>query len=123
MQVVENSKRKRYSKSQKLHILNELKTGAMNHSDLARKYQIHPVTLHQWKRTLKSEKIDQDINIEEILEENAQLKKQRDDLKKIIGELALDKKILESANEIYKKKYREKLLKSQNKSSKKKKAP
>ena len=118
MQVTDNSKRKYYTKSKKLLILNELKTGAMTHSELARKHQVHPVTLYQWKRTLSSEKPEKEIEIAQILEELEALKKENQHLKETVGELSLDKKILETANQIYKKKYREKMLKSQKKSSK-----
>jgi transposase-like protein len=44
MQDTETTKRHYRTKSQKLQLLNELDSGGMNISTLARKYGIHPVT-------------------------------------------------------------------------------
>lgn len=64
-------------------------------------------------------KLEKAVDYQEILDEIEALRQENNHLKKAVGELTIDKKILETANEIYKKKYREKLLKQQKKSSKK----
>lgn len=119
MQVTNNSKRRYFSKSKKLQILNELNSGVMTHSDLARKHQIHPVTLYQWKRLMGDDKPENQPDFQELLDEIEKLKKENSHLKKAVGELAVDKQILQCANDVLKKAQRLKKSGSQKKSSKK----
>jgi transposase-like protein len=119
MQVTNITKRKYFTKSKKLAILNELQSGAITHSDLARKHQVHPVTLYQWRRQMGSDKPEEQADYQELLEENDDLKKQIELLKKAVGELAIDKQILQTANDILKKAQRRKKLGSPKRSSKK----
>ena len=76
MQAIENTKRKYFTKDQKRKVLDELRTHGMTISVLARKHDIHPVTLHKWKREMGSSKENdqnnQDIN--ELLKENERIK-------------------------------------------------
>ncbi|MCH2534137.1 MAG: transposase [Bdellovibrionales bacterium] len=113
-------KRKYYTRERKIKILRELETGGMTHTELARKYGIHPITLYSWKRLMGQENNSKpDSDYEEVLNENSQLKKEVENLKKALGELAVDKQILQTANDILKKSQRKTKLKSQKKSSKK----
>ena len=105
MQTIEKTKRRYFTTAKKLQFLEELKKGSLTHSDLARKYKLHPVTLYQWKRTMgqnKSTKENQ-ADYEELIDENIELKKELELLKKAVAEMAIDKKILQTANDIYKK--------------------
>lgn len=119
MQVSVNSKRRYYTKSKKIQILNELESGGMTHTELARKHKIHPVTLYQWKRQMGQDKPENQPDLQELLDELEKLKAENGNLKKAVGDLAIDKQILQTANDIYKKKYREQKLKSPKKSSRK----
>lgn len=117
--MTEKSKRKYYTYEQKLELLNQMKISGMTHAEFARRRGIHPVTIYQWKKMMgeKINKVNPDI--EEILLENEKLKNQVKHLKETVGELSIDKKILETAVDIYKKSQLKEKYKSQNKSSKK----
>ena len=117
--MTETTKRKYFTKSKKLQILNEMSSGGMTHSDLARKHKIHPVTLYQWKRQMGQEKPENQPDYQELLNENEDLKSQIDNLKKALGEVAVEKQILQTANDILKKAQRKKRSSSPKKSSKK----
>ena len=119
MQTIETPKRKYFTKQQKLKILEELKTGGMTVTSLARQRGIHPITLYSWKRTRTQYKPENQPDYQEILKENEKLKKELENYKKAIGELAVDKQILKVANDVLKKSVREQALKSRRKSSKK----
>lgn len=119
MQTIEKTKRRYFTTAKKLQILEELKKGSLTHSDLARKYKLHPVTLYQWKRTMSEKKLSEEIDYEQILKDYEKIKAENDQLKKAVAEMAIDKQILQTANDIYKKKYRQQQLKSPKKSSKK----
>ncbi len=56
MQTTETTKRKYFTKDQKRKILDELRSHGMTISVLARKHDIHPVTVHKWKREMGSSK-------------------------------------------------------------------
>ena len=119
MQTTETPKRKYYTKQQKLKILEELKTGGMTVTSLARQRGIHPITLYSWKRTMTQDKPENQPDYQEILSENEKLKKELENYKKAIGELAVDKQILKVANDVLKKNIREQKSKLRKKSSKK----
>jgi hypothetical protein len=50
MKTIETTKQQHGTKTQKLQLLNELKSGGMTISTLAQKHVIHTVYLHIWKR-------------------------------------------------------------------------
>jgi len=103
MQLPENSKRKYFSKAQKGQILLEIKSGGMSYSDLARKYGVHPMTIHKWRRQMNTfTEISKD-NIHELVEELKKKEKENDMLKKAIANMAIEKEILQTANDILKK--------------------
>ncbi|MDB9787008.1 transposase [Bacteriovoracaceae bacterium] len=89
-------------------------------SELARVHGIPPVTLYHWKRKM-AEKPKKEIEIDEILEELNQLKKDKDKLLKPLGESQLDNQCLKDINEFLKKRQRNQTLKEPKISSKKKK--
>ena len=103
MPFIETSKRKYYSFSQKKKILNELDSGDITHSELARKHSIHPMTLYKWKRNMgqKENTESHKLRHSEMLEEYQNLKKENDMLKKALADMALEKQILKIANDIY----------------------
>ncbi len=116
MQTIEIRKRKHFTKSQKLEILNELKTSDMTIAAMARRYEIHPVTLHQWKRNMSnSQEPKKDEDLKEILSENEKLKRDNENLKKALGEMAVDNQILKTYNEVLKKNQRKEKLKKRKK--------
>lgn len=112
-------RRKSFTKDKKMEILREISKGATTLSDLARKHDIHPVTIYSWKRTLReSMKKPEEANIDEILKENERLKLEVSALKETVSDLAVRKRIVECANDILKRAQFKKKLSSQKKSSK-----
>ncbi len=67
MQATVRTRRQYRTKSQKLQILNELNSGDMTISPLARKLGIHPVTIHKWKREMSQDTKKESIDATEIL--------------------------------------------------------
>lgn len=104
MQPIENTKRPYYSKNRKIQILNELSDGGITHSELARRHGIHPVTLFKWKREMSTfnPEPESQPDYQALLQELESLKKENNHLKKAIGEIAVEKLILKTANDIYK---------------------
>ena len=71
--------RKYFSTEQKLLILNEYFENKVSISELGRKYQIHPVTIHFWKRNLSqsnNNQSKQDLNHLNLLQELERIKKE-----------------------------------------------
>jgi transposase-like protein len=119
VQITEKPKRRYFSKSQKLEILNQISSGDMKLTELARKFNIHPVTLYQWKRKMGQNKNIEHPQIHEILMDLEKLKAENENLKKAVGDLVIDKQILKTAIDILKKDQREEELRLQKKLSKK----
>jgi transposase-like protein len=114
MQAIEKTTRKHFTKDQKVRILNELNSGGMTIAGLARKHSIHPVTIHQWKRSMPTKpKTSEDY--QEVLSENEALKKENDNLKKALAEVAVDNQIIKAHNDVLKKRQRETKSKRQKK--------
>ena len=85
-----------------MEILREISSGSVMLSDLARKHDIHPVTIYSWKRMLRENmKKPEEINVDEILKENERLKLENLALKETVSDLAVRKRILECSNDIY----------------------
>jgi len=112
MQTTETTKRQYRTKSQKLQLLNELDSGGMNISTLARKHGIHPVTIHKWKREMVQETKKDSVDINEILQELEKVKEENNNLKKAVGNMAITNEILQAANDVLKKNQRLEKLKS-----------
>jgi transposase-like protein len=115
MQNIETTKRQYRTKAQKLQLLNELKSGGMTISTLARKHGIHPVTIHKWKREMSKDTKKDSIDVHELLKELEMLKQENNHLKKAVGDMAITNEILKTANDILKKNQRSKKLKSSKK--------
>jgi transposase-like protein len=114
--------RRQFTVWQKRLILRELVEQGRSVSLLARKYQVHPVTLYNWKRTidLADDFKDPHGTIDELLAELDQLKKENHRLKMAVGDLTVDKACQQEIIESLKKRAREALLaKSHTKSSRK----
>ncbi len=112
MQTTETTRRAYRTKSQKIQLLNELQSGGMTISILARKHGIHPVTIHKWKRDMSQETKKDSVDVHEILEELEKLKEENNHLKKAVGNLAITNEILKTANDVLKKNQRSEKLKS-----------
>ena len=121
MQTIEKTKRKYFTKAQKKSILDELNSHGMTISILARRHDIHPVTVHKWKREMGNNKTNDENNVDlsELLAELEKLKGENSNLKKALADVVLDKQILQTANDVLKKKHLQQQLKSQKKPSKK----
>lgn len=105
---MEGNGRRQFSWYQKQVILKEHFDKGLSISRLARKYQIHPVTLYGWKRmfTMTKENPLPQADGDELLAEIEALKCENAHLKKTVAELVVDKSILTEAVEILKKKHR-----------------
>jgi len=112
MQTTETTRRTYRTKSQKIELLNELKSGGMTISTLARKHGIHPITIHKWKRQMSDESKKDLIDIHEILKELEKIKEENTHLKKAVGNMAISNEILQAAVDILKKNQRSEKLKS-----------
>lgn len=114
MQTTEKTKRKYFTKEKKRRILDELKSHGMTISVLARKHDIHPVTVHKWKREMapSKNKNEENPDINELLEEIERIKLENENLKKAVGEISVSNQILKTANEVLKKSQRSEKFKS-----------
>ena len=115
MQATVTTTRQYRTKSQKLQILNELNSGGMTISNLARKHGIHPITVHKWKREMSQDTKKDPIDIAEILLELEKSKQENNHLKKAVGNMAIDNEILKAIVEVLKKNQRSEKLKPQKK--------
>ena len=111
MQATETTTRQYRTKSQKLQILNELNSGGMTISSLARKLGIHAVTIHKWKREMSQEVKKEAIDVTEILLELEKIKTENNHLKKAVGNMAIDNEILKTYVEVLKKNQQSEKLK------------
>jgi transposase-like protein len=116
MQTIEKMKKRRFTQDQKNNILNELTFGSMTIVNLAKKHGIAPVTIHMWKRNMPdSKKTKRDDDYSEVLSENEKLKIENDNLKKALGEMAVDNQILKTYTDVLKKNQRKEKLKKRKK--------
>ncbi|MCY4524793.1 MAG: transposase [Halobacteriovoraceae bacterium] len=118
MESTQITGRKYFTRTQKMKILEELNNHGMTISDIARRHGIHPMTVYKWRRKMTVPKEHGNTNIEGIFTEIDRLKKENDYLKTAVGELTIDKQILQTANDILKKRQMEIKLKSLKRSSK-----
>ncbi len=113
--------RKRATIDQKNLILSDHFENGISLSELARKHQIHPMTIYNWKKQMTDKKKEDELDIHEILAENEKLKKEISSLKKSLGSVSHEKEVFKDINDFLKKKYRDQQLKKQKSTSKKKK--
>lgn len=88
--------RKRLSIDQKNLILQDHFEKGVSISELARKNQIHPITLYNWKKKMADTKDKDELDIHEILAENEKLKKENSSLKKPWVPSLMKKKLLKT---------------------------
>ena len=96
--------RRRFSREQKLLIIQEHRDKGIPISQLARQNGINPITVYQWKRNM-SESDDQidPSKIRELLCEIQRLKNENKSLKTKVGDLSISNDILNDALDIAKK--------------------
>ena len=112
MSEVLNLRPKRFSKEYKNLIIEEHFEKGITISELARKHQVTPITIYNWKKQKMSENENQ-IDVKKLLEEISLLKKENGKLKKALGHVTLEKEELIEMNEFLKKKNLEAELKRQ----------
>jgi transposase-like protein len=116
-------KRRRFSEEQKIQILEENRVKGVPISVLARVHGINAVTLYQWKRAMRN-KPESQIDVEDLLKQIDQLKKDKDKLLKKVGESTLREEVALDIVEFYKKKILEQeLIERKSSSNPKRKAP
>jgi len=96
-------KRRYFTKAQKISILNELNISGISLSELSRKYQISSVVLYRWRKRMNKEITGSSPNYECLVTELEKTKQENEHLKKALGDLVVEKQILQTANEILKK--------------------
>jgi transposase-like protein len=94
---------KKITKELKIKLLSEHFEKGISISELSRLNGIHPVTLYKWKRLMKNNEESHDVNA--LLQEIKQLKKEKDQLLKAYGGAKLDNELLKDLNDFLKKKY------------------
>ena len=103
MRTPKTTKKRQFSKEQKCMILAEYFEKKRSMVDIAKENDIHPVTLAQWKRQMSDKNPNMNHSQSELIAEVEKQKEEIKRLKKIVGNLSLDKDILEEAIEIFKK--------------------
>ena len=111
MTYVTFSKAQYRSNHEKKRILEEHFVDGLSISELARKYQIQPVTLYSWRKRFSDNQKESigmsdsetQSNLKLLETENDQLRDQIKALKRTVANLAVDKDILQEAVEILKK--------------------
>lgn len=99
--------RKYFTQDKKESIIKEYYSTGIPLAVLARKYGVHAITLHNWKRQRNRMKNESPINpeyIRKLIEENDKLKSENKDLKAKIGDLSIKNDILKDGFEIIQKK-------------------
>jgi len=117
--------RRQFTVWQKRLILREHVEQGLSISLLARKYQVHPVTIYNWRRMvdLAGDPEDPHGSIDELLAELDRLKKENRRLKLTIGDLTVEKACQQEVIESLKKRAREQLLQKSHESSSRKDSP
>ncbi len=113
--------RKRVTKSQKFNILSDHIEKGTPISELARVHGISPVTIYQWKRKM-ADKPQNELEVDDVLKELNQLKKEKDQLLKALGQSQVDNQCLKDIVDFLKKKQRDQTLKEPKSFSKKSKS-
>jgi len=106
MEITSN-KRKHFTQEKKQLIINEHFSQGISITVLARKYGVHAITLHNWKRQMNQKKDQSPINaeyIQKLIEENDRLKAENQNLKAKVGDLTIKNDILKDGLEIVQKK-------------------
>ena len=102
-----SSRRKHFTQEKKQTIINEHKTSGIPLTVLARKYGVHVITLHNWKRQMNTKKDQSPIDIEyiqKLISEVEELRAENEKLKAKVGDLSIKNDILKDGLEIVQKK-------------------
>lgn len=110
---------RRVSATQKNLILSDHFEKGISISELARKNQIHPITLYNWKRKMTEKKDSSELDISEMLAENERLRRENKQLQSALGKTTLEKECLTDIVAFLKKKNLEEQLKKRKNLSKK----
>lgn len=97
--------RRQFTVWQKRLILREHVEQGSSISFLARKYQVHPVTIYSWKRMvdLTGEMKDPHASIDELLQELALLRTENDKLRSCVADLVVQKAVQTDVIDAFKK--------------------
>lgn len=97
--------RRQFTVWQKRLILRELLEGGTTVSALSRKYQVHPVTIYQWKRVvdLTGTMKDPHASIDELLQELDKMRKENKRLRDAVGDFVVEKACQQDIIEEFKK--------------------
>ena len=105
---------KRFTKEERSSILSEHLKEGVSISELSRKYQVSAHSIYNWRNAMKKEEEKEiSLDVEELLKEIEQLKRENSRLKHTVAEQALDLSTLKQWNDFIKKKLREEKLSSQ----------
>ena len=106
MEEQTKTKRRRFSKEQKIKILKAFKEG-VTCTALAQKHRINPVLIYQWRKAMaKKERKSQSMDYQELLTELDSKNKEIEHLQKALSDSVIETQILKKALEIVKKNVR-----------------
>ena len=97
--------RRQFTVWQKRLILREHVEGGVSITYLARKYQVHPVTIYQWKRMvdLSAEMKDPHGSIDDLLQELDRMRKENHRLRLTVSDLVVEKSCQQDVIDAFKK--------------------
>jgi transposase-like protein len=101
MRTRNSVKRLQFRKEEKCAILAEYFELKCSMIEVAKRHNIHPVTLAKWKREMSDKNPKMDHSQADLIAKLEKQKKENDQLRKIIGDLSLDKEVLKEAIEIF----------------------
>lgn len=103
MRTPKSPKRRNFRKEEKCAILSEYFEHKCSMIEVANKHGIHPVTLAQWKRQMSDKNPKMNHSQAVLIAENQKQLKEIERLKKMVGDLSVEKEILNEAIVIFKK--------------------
>lgn len=103
--------RRSFSKAKKTMILDEFFRKKCSMIEIGAKYDVDPVTLARWKRSMSDKDPGMNYSQVKLLAELERQKEENKLLKKIVADLSIDKEILSLSVDLFKKKEEEDKLK------------
>lgn len=107
--------RRSFSKEKKAMILDEFFRKKCSMIEIGAKYDLDPVTLARWKRSMSDKDPSMNYSQTKLIAELERQKEENKLLKKIVADLSIDKEILSISNDLFKKKAEEDKSKLQKK--------